>query len=58
LDNADAQMVPRVLTCLIVAVLIAVFRLSGAAEPQRWDTKLLLFALIVMILLSFFLSWP
>jgi uncharacterized membrane protein YtjA (UPF0391 family) len=51
-------MVSRVLTCLIVAVLIAVLRLSGAADPQRWDTKLLLIAFVVMILLSFFLSWP
>jgi len=51
-------MVPRVLSCLIVAVLIAVFRLSGAAEPQRWDIKLLLYALLAMILLSFLLSWP
>jgi uncharacterized membrane protein YtjA (UPF0391 family) len=58
LEDADAQMVSRVLTCLIVAVPIAVLRLSGAADPQRWDTKLLLIAFVVMILLSFFLSWP
>jgi len=57
LDRIDAQMVSRVLTCLIVAVLIAVFRLSGAAEAQRWDTRLLLIGgLVVMIVVTFFLS--
>jgi hypothetical protein len=55
--NTDAQMVSRVLTCLIVAVLIAVFRLSGAAEAQRWDSRLLLIGgLLVMIVVAFFLS--
>jgi uncharacterized membrane protein YtjA (UPF0391 family) len=50
-------MVSRVLTCLIVAVLIAVFRLSGAAEAQRWDTRLLFIGgLLVMIVVAFFLS--
>jgi hypothetical protein len=50
-------MVSRVLTCLIVAVLIAVFRLSGAAQAQRWDTRLLLIGgLLVMIVVAFFLS--
>jgi hypothetical protein len=57
LDHTDAQMVSRVLTCLIVALLIAVFRLSGAAEAQRWDTRLLLIGgLLVMIVVAFFLS--
>lgn len=57
LDDTDAQMVSRVLTCLIVAVLIAVFRLSGAAQAQRWDTRLLLIGgLLVMIVVAFFLS--
>ena len=57
LDYTDAQMVSRVLTCLIVAVLIAVFRLSGTAEAQRWDTRLLLVGgLLVMIVVAFFLS--
>jgi hypothetical protein len=55
--DTGAQMVSWVLTCLIVAVLIAVFRLSGATEAQRWDTRLLLIGgLLVMIVVAFFLS--
>jgi uncharacterized membrane protein YtjA (UPF0391 family) len=54
--HVSARMVSWVLTLLIVAILIAVFGFSDTAERRRGGVKLLFFALLVVIILSLFLS--